>query len=82
MGVVVGLDCIILCHACSSRISSRIMLRDKVDKKVRLRWDRKRRSYVSVVREHYFRDDISCKSELCQQPSCLQQLGASGEWSP
>ena len=47
-----------------------VMLREKVDKKVRLRWDATRRSHVSVVREHYFRDDISCKSELCSIKEC------------
>ena len=35
-----------------------------IEKEVRLT-HRKRRANVSVVREHYLRDDISCKAEKC-----------------
>ena len=38
---------------------------ERLEKEVRLAYNHGRRSYVSVVREHYLREDISCKSELC-----------------
>ena len=37
---------------------------DRVEKEVRLTYT-KRRTHVSVIREHYLRDDISCKAEKC-----------------
>ena len=39
--------------------------REALEKEVRLSYGRGKRSYVSVVREHYLREDISCQSELC-----------------
>ena len=38
---------------------------ERLEKEVRLSYGRGKRSYVSVVREHYLREDISCGSELC-----------------
>lgn len=49
------------------------MLSEKVNKEVRLKWGRGRRGHVSVLRENYFRDDVSCKSEICILPECSQQ---------
>ena len=37
----------------------------RVEKEVRLSYGRGKRSYVSVVREHYLREDVSCGSERC-----------------
>ena len=37
----------------------------RLEKEVRIGYGKGRRSYVSVVREHYLRDDIPCKSEAC-----------------
>ena len=37
----------------------------KLEKEVRIGHGRGKRGNVSVVREHYLRDDISCKSEAC-----------------
>ncbi len=46
----------------------------KLEKEVRLGYGRgKARGYVSVVREHYLRDDIACKRDgccICQELSC------------
>ena len=38
---------------------------EQLEKEVRLSYGRGKRSYVSVVREHYLREDLSCGSELC-----------------
>ena len=37
----------------------------QLEKEVRLGYNHGKRSYVSVVREHYLREDLSCRSELC-----------------
>lgn len=42
-----------------------VMELDRIEKEVRLTYGKGRRGYVSVVREHYLRDDISCKTEKC-----------------
>lgn len=51
------------------------------EKEVRLSYNHPRRSYVSVVREHYLREDISCRSELCvlcpDYPSHSKSKGVS-----
>ena len=39
--------------------------KQRIEKQVRLGYNRGKRSYVSVTREHYLREDISCRSELC-----------------
>ena len=39
--------------------------REALQREVRLGYRQGKRSYVSVVREHYLREDISCLSELC-----------------
>ena len=41
------------------------MEQNRLEKEVRIGYDHARRSYVSVVREHYLREDISCKSDMC-----------------
>lgn len=40
------------------------MLTAKIDKEIRIGWN-KRRGQVSVIREHYLRGDIPCRSQLC-----------------
>ena len=37
----------------------------RLEKEVRIGYGRGKRGNVSVVREHYLRDDIPCKSEAC-----------------
>jgi DIS3-like exonuclease 1 len=53
-----------------------------LEKEVRLVHRRGRRSHVSVIREHYLRDDISCKAEKCRicqhQLREKQSLGSKG----
>ena len=44
---------------------AKAMEQERLEKEVRLGYSRGKRSYVSVVREHYLREDISCRSELC-----------------
>jgi DIS3-like exonuclease 1 len=41
------------------------MLSSKIDEKIRIGWN-KRRGQVSVLRERYLRDDISCHIQSCQ----------------
>ena len=48
-----------------------LMLTTKLDQEVRIGWN-KRRGQVSVIREHYLRDDIPCRIQQCSL--CDQSL--------
>lgn len=48
-----------------------------LEKEVRLTYGKGRRGYVSVIREHYLRDDISCKVEKCS--ICDAKLDSRGQ---
>ena len=52
------------------------MLTSKVDKEIRIGWN-KRRGIVSVLREHYLRDDIPCRIQECRL--CRQELSDGKE---
>lgn len=57
-----------------------------IEKEVRLthRHGKGRRGNVSVIREHYLRDDISCKVENCSIAICKQQgnkLNPEGQYT-
>ena len=46
---------------------------ERLEKEVRIGYGKGKRGYVSVLREHYLRDDIPCKSEACAL--CGQLIG-------
>ena len=50
---------------------------EKVDKLVSIGWGRGR-GYVTVLREHYLRDDISCHYQAC--PVCNNASSSASEF--
>ena len=55
----------------------------KLDKEVRIGYGKGRgRGNVSVLREHYLRDDVPCKSEGCALCSELGSTGGRGHDLP
>jgi len=59
-----------------------LSLMQRLEKEVRIGYGRGKRGNVSVVREHYLRDDIPCKSEACVL--CGKQIAPGyleGAWS-
>ena len=62
--------------------TNELSLMQRLEKEVRIGYGRGKRGNVSVVREHYLRDDIPCKSEACVL--CGKQIAPGyleGAWS-